>query len=520
MNKKLSTVFLIFAAFLFSIQSWGQAWNLTPTMTATLDYDHVLTISTSNFSEAMPDYALIPNTGNTNAPWGLSWILSVVIENNVTSIGNQAFERCSLASVAFPNSLTSIGTLAFYGCYNLVSASIPSSVKSIGLSAFGGCSKLTSIAVDAKNPAYSSDADGILYNKEKTTLLTYPCGKSGAFTIPNSVSTIGECAFYDHETLTVVTIPNSIKTILWAAFQHCIGLTSISIPNSVTDIESSVFYACTSLTNVTVDWATPLSVPADIFAQVNTSSATLHVPKGTRALYQNADVWKTFGTIIDDGNPPVMVIPNETQPVAQGGKGTIALNLSVPSNVTLTGSFEVQFPDGMTLDEELTALSAGFSDNSNLVFTYEENNKWLIEIKSSALRSSTEDEVTKIMDIVYQVNDTVHTGSYEVTIANLDFNLDTGTSIKEDSISVNINVIRWATSINEIHANLMYAYITNNILKVESPQSEKITIYSASGVLLYSAMKSAGEMDIPVSSLRGSVYIIKGSVSGTIKVTK
>ena len=77
----------------------------------------------------------------------------------------------------------------------------------------------------------------------------------------------------------------------------------------------------------------------------------------------------------------ISVVPDETQTVGADGKGTIALNLSIPSDVTLTGSFEITFPAGMTLDEELTILSAGLSNSSFLSFTYEENNTWLLEIK-------------------------------------------------------------------------------------------------------------------------------------------
>jgi len=237
-----------------------------------------------------------------------------------------------------------------------------------------------------------------------------------------------------------------------------------------------------------------------------------------------------IATTVDGGFPamcnvevqPLSVeIPDSTQTIGANGKGTINLSLTIPSNATVTGSFLIQFPDGITLDEQLTVLSAQLSGNFSLSFTAEANNTWLITIKSNGLKSATETPAyTKIMDIAYKASGGIEKGTYEATIKNLDFTTNDGVPIQKDLIPVTINVSQTITAIENISNSSFYAYITNNTLKVESPQAEKITIYSASGVLLYSAMKSAGEIDIPVSSLHGSIYIIKGSVSGTIKVTK
>ena len=92
----------------------------------------------------------------------------------------------------------------------------------------------------------------------------------------------------------------------------------------------------------------------------------------------------------------------------------------------MTGSFEIQFPEGMTLDEELTVLSITLSGNSYLVFSYEGNNTMLIEIKSNALRSSSETEYTNIMTVAYTVNDSISKGTYGATIKNLNFLQDKG----------------------------------------------------------------------------------------------
>jgi len=238
---------------------------------------------------------------------GCNSLTSVTIPNSVTSIGSYAFTNCtSLTSVAIPNGVTSIGSYAFNSCTSLDSITIPNSVTSISQTAFSGCTNLTAITVDSGNTAYSSQ-DGVLYNKNKTILVLYPPGKTGDFTIPANVTSIGDGAFSGCIGLASVTIGNNVttigsnftsctsliaitvdtgntayssqdgvlynkaKTILYAypvgktgdfiipdgvtsiwvgAFIGCTGFTGVTIPASVTSIESYAFYSCTSLTSV------------------------------------------------------------------------------------------------------------------------------------------------------------------------------------------------------------------------------------------------------------------------------
>ena len=182
-----------------------------------------------------------------------SSLTSVTIGNSVTSIGSEAFYGCSsLTSVTIGNSVTSIRFDAFRGCSSLTSVTIPNSVTSIGNSAFALCSSLTSINVDANNANYCS-IDGVLFNKDKTTLIQYPAGNTRIeYIIPNSVTSIGYGAFYGCSSLTSVTIGNSVTSIGSSAFYECSSVASITIPNSVTSIGSSAFSGCSSLTSVTI----------------------------------------------------------------------------------------------------------------------------------------------------------------------------------------------------------------------------------------------------------------------------
>ena len=168
---------------------------------------------------------------NNNRPWESyeDSIKNVVINNGVTRIGKSAFSHCS----------------------SLTSVTIPDSVTTISYGAFGYCSSLASITVDNNNKYYSNDEYGVLFNKDKTTLIQYPIGNTRInYTIPDSVITINYSAFYHCTNLTSVTIGNSVTTIGYDAFFWCNSLTSVTIPDSVTTIGDYAFYGCDRLKNV------------------------------------------------------------------------------------------------------------------------------------------------------------------------------------------------------------------------------------------------------------------------------
>ena len=207
----------------------------------------------------------------------------------VTGIGKEAFAFCSeLRGVVIPDSVTGIGAYAFYGCTNLTSVAISEHVTSIGDSAFAYCFSLTGIWVDENNQTYSSDAEGVLFNKEMTMLLQAPGGLQGGYTIPDGVTDMGSLAFCGCFGLSNVTVPDSVGCIGDDAFQYCTGLTGIwvdennqtytsdtkgvlfnkemtmllqapgglqgsyIIPDGVTDMGMHAFSSCINLTDVTI----------------------------------------------------------------------------------------------------------------------------------------------------------------------------------------------------------------------------------------------------------------------------
>ena len=171
-------------------------------------------------------------------------------ENNYKSL-TTADIPASVTYSGTTYSVTSIGWYAFYECTGLTSVTIPNSVTSIGVYAFVSCSGLTSFSVAGDNSNYCSK-EGVLFNKQQTTLIQYPARKQGEYVIPNSVTSIVDYAFAGCSGLTSLTISNSITSIVDYAFAGCSSLTSITIPNSVTSIGTEAFSGCSSLTSVTI----------------------------------------------------------------------------------------------------------------------------------------------------------------------------------------------------------------------------------------------------------------------------
>lgn len=180
---------------------------------------------------------------------------SFQIPGEVTEIAPMAFSGSDLETISIPQGVVSIGVYAFVECTKLTSLNIPASVQSVGLSMGGHNGNyipaLTSVNVDESNAEYSSQ-DGVLFNKNKSTLIFYPMNKSGSsYTIPNGVTHIGECAFAYGRKLTNISIPPSVTSIGSQAFAFS-SLMNISIPINVTSIEYGAFEGCWSLETATL----------------------------------------------------------------------------------------------------------------------------------------------------------------------------------------------------------------------------------------------------------------------------
>ena len=201
-------------------------------------------------------------------------------ENNYKSL-TTADIPASVTYSGTTYSVTCIGWMAFSNCSSLTSVTIPNSVTIIRDNAFVSCSGLTSFSVAGDNSNYSSK-EGVLFNKQQTTLIQYPARKQGEYVIPNSVTSIVDYAFYGCSGLTSLTIPNSITSIVDYAFSGCSSLTSITIPNSVTNIGKEAFAGCSSLSSVTIPNSVT-SIEESVFS--NCSSLTsVEIPNSVTSI--------------------------------------------------------------------------------------------------------------------------------------------------------------------------------------------------------------------------------------------
>ena len=240
----------------------------------------------------------------------------ITFNNKLKTIGDNAFYRVNaLKEISFPSSLLSIGKCAFQSCINLAELEIPDNVTSFGELAFANCTKLSSatvgkgitslpkgfqyctsltvihcpsvtefeetfvgcsslvriyadslsstnglddceyleqVIVDEDLSSYYSE-DGILYDSSaKTKIIYVPVAKSGAYTVPTSVTEIGEKAFYNCRNLTSIVLHDDITSIGSYAFYNCVNITSINLSSSLTTIGYNAFEGCTKLERVEV----------------------------------------------------------------------------------------------------------------------------------------------------------------------------------------------------------------------------------------------------------------------------
>ena len=315
----------------------------------------VLTGTTPNYTLTISGSGAMADYYGVNQPWysNRTSISSIVIEDGVTRIGNNAFDGCnnvSLASVTLPASVTEIGTYAFNNCTNLAtvtfasgsqltsiglyaflnsgltSITIPASVTSIGMQAFYGCSNLATV----------SGCEGV------TNVGSYAFSNTEWLTNqPTGVIYIGKVAYYGKNVSGVVSINTGTVSISAEAFKNCTGLTAVSIPASVTSIGDGAFNYCTSLATVTFASGSQLtSIGGDAFSITGLTSIT--IPASVETIGDGAFSYCTnlANITVDENNTHFdsrdncnAIIDKNLNKLVVGCKGT-----TIPNTVTSIGS--------------------------------------------------------------------------------------------------------------------------------------------------------------------------------------
>lgn len=264
----------------------------------------------------------------------------VYISNSVKKIGE--FNNCpNLKINRLPDSLDTIYSEAFSKS-GITSVNIPAKVKFIGSKAFNRCKYLSSIEVDSRNKKYSS-LDGVLFNKDRDTLILYPAG----------------CRLrYDY------TIPSSVKFVEGYAFDYNIGLTELRIPASIQKYGPAVFHALQNMCSIICESPQPIEC-TDIIKGLFTQPKIpyLFVPKGSVEAYKQADSWGRFFLTITDDLPDYIGVEDmafdNSQNISVTGKDGSILIENAPANAVIRVYNLQGMPVAETTEPEIRNLSAG-----------------------------------------------------------------------------------------------------------------------------------------------------------------
>lgn len=206
--------------------------------------------------------------------------------DGVKEIKEAAFSYCSaLEEIHLSKVLTKIGKEAFYACSSLTEITLPKKVINIGEDAFGACKALKEIKVEAGNTAFTS-IDGVLFNKEKTTLLTFPFANTANYQVPVGTTKIAPSAFSECNKLASIQFPNTLIEIGSEAFYKCLKLENITFPNSITAVGEGALYGCEGL--LQVELSKSMTIIPDNLLSKCTKLQKIKIPEGINKIAYQA----------------------------------------------------------------------------------------------------------------------------------------------------------------------------------------------------------------------------------------
>ena len=292
----------------------------------------VVTTGEYAFLDSKLNYVGIPEsvTQIEEHAFAYSLLESVLIPGSVESIGRDAFRGCySLVYVTMSEGIKMIDEDVFMDCQRISSVSVPGSVEQIGHKCFCGCVSLTEINVNGSNDNYCSE-DGVLFNKNKTTLICCPGGKEGNYSIPDSVTRIEDKAFYLCQDLTAVNIPESVTAVGTEIFAYCVRLESVNLPDSMTYVGDYMFNGCRRLTSVTIpDSVTTIGRNAFISCE----RLSVNIPDSVNTIKMAA--------FVGCDNLTSVTIPDSVTTIEQGAFASCRnlTSVNIPDGVTELGDF-------------------------------------------------------------------------------------------------------------------------------------------------------------------------------------
>jgi len=508
---------------------------------------------------------------------------------NVTAIADLACSNeVNIPKITFPDAITSIGKEAFNCCYALTEFTIPASVKTISNGAFQNCrsitsftipaavtqigrynvfllnTSLTAINVDAANTTYSSH-NGVLFSKDKKTLLRFPDGKSQTYAVPNFVDTIGTDAFRHNTKIKSVIISDSVTHIAPAAFFQS-DVESITMGKGITYIGDNGFRMCNNLGEFVCHVEEPSSITTGnyIFLDVKTDSCILRVPEGCVEKYKNIYPWKKFTNIVEiepvvgnrfekDGimYEITSLTPNEVKVIykdplytgvitipASVDKGrtynvtaigdaafancseVTAINIPNSVNSIRMGAFKgctkltsIVIPNQVTVINTLTFANCGLTS-----FTIPQN---ITKIGSGAFSDCT--ALSKIIsNIENPDNVTLGTTVFKnIAVTTCKLKVPAGTvNVYKAAAQWKdfLNIEEYISGISSVETLPFTAYVQGNKLIIENAAGKSVNIYNVTGQLINYELKVTNHetIDLP----QAGIYLVKVGDNATKVVVK
>ena len=295
--------------------------------------------------------------------WWCESLPDIVIPTSVTSIGDSAFSWCrSLSEIVIPSSVTSIGDRAFEDCSSLKYISIPKSV--IGLNGNPFAEWNGKLECLSPNFVYEDD---ILFNKDKSRIISFRNQNIRSYVIPSSVTSIGDYAFWYCDSLSEIVIPSSVTSIGDHAFSDCYSLSEIVIPTSVTSIGDSAFSSCNSLSEIVIP-SSVTSIGDSAFSDCYSLSEIV-IPSSVTSIGDNA----FYGC----DSLSEIVIPSSVTSICDSAFSDCCSlsEIVIPSSVTSIGKYafygcyslsEIVIPSSVTSIGDSAFYKCKFPDNLEL----------------------------------------------------------------------------------------------------------------------------------------------------------
>jgi hypothetical protein len=491
----------------------------------------------------------LPNTITTIGEFSFhncTKLVSITLPASLLSIGDNAFAWClQLASITIPDKVTTIENNAFAYCAELTEITLPASVTSLINGAFFECENLEAIHVDAANSNYSSQ-DGVLYNKDKTTLVVYPEGHGDTFTVPGTVTFIEVNAFIGNEKIKSVTLPNSLKIIGAGAFYDCTALTTATLPASVEQIGYLAFYN-TAISTLTLPNSLEY-IGYSAFTLTDITSVT--IPKSIKEIGYGAfsDCPKLTSISVDPANVNWMsdngVLYNKDQslihsyPAGKNGDFTIPASVMVIRGRAFSGCSGLT---SVTISDFVTTIEPyAFEHCTGLTSVIIPNSVELIE--NGVFGHCTGLSSIKISGSVEEIGQYAFNYCSALKEVTVEWTNPSSVLINEPFAEVNIaaatlrvpigtkstyqaaltwrdfgTIVEYDPLGNEkIEAPTLKAYAANGMVHITGLQpGMPLSIYTLAGQLVYKGVARSTEAFIPLST--SGIYIVTSGVE-TVKV--